>query len=102
METFRRQRAAALAEKRRLEQAELDAAQQKLQEMVDANRDKVSERNARILQKEEARRQAQEQKVMEEEMHRLKVLSMLAAEVRTDGRTDFIVLHCMYGSSSSR
>ena len=82
MERFRQQRAAALAEKRRLEQEEHDVAQQNLQEMIDANREKVSERNTRILQKEEARRQAQEQKLVEEEMHRLKVLSMLAAEVR--------------------
>ena len=88
VETFRQQRAAALAEKRRLEQEEHDAAQRKLQEMVDVNREKVSERNTRILQKEEARRQAQEQKLVEEEMHRLKVLSMLAAEVR-----DYIYLY---------
>ena len=82
VEQFRQQRAAALAEQRRLQQEQQEEASRRLHEEVEASKQRVVDRNTRLQQKEEDRRIAQEQKLAEEEMHRLKVLSMLAAEVR--------------------
>mmetsp|Transcript_1565 Transcript_1565/g.2187 ORF Transcript_1565/g.2187 Transcript_1565/m.2187 type:complete len:658 (+) Transcript_1565:66-2039(+) len=81
VEKFRAQRAEALAEQRRAQQQQAEAEQQQLKQAVEASRERVQDRNARLLQKEEARRLAEEQKLLDEEMHRLKVLAMLAEEV---------------------
>jgi hypothetical protein len=81
VEQFRQMRAAALAEQRRVQLAQEERAAAVLREAVDASRDRVADRNARIAQKEEARREREAQRLLEEELHRLKVLDMLAAEV---------------------